>query len=95
MPAETLALAIEYAGLATTSAAISDQFVYNRCFYELLRASRTPAAMILLPRSVENARGSGARFNRLEILEGVKAAIFYAASYVEMSLWRARSAGAI
>jgi pyrrolidone-carboxylate peptidase len=94
MPAEALARALELAGLAVSSAAVSDQYVYNRCYYELLRACRTPAGMILLPRSVEGARGLSARFNRLEILQGVKAAIAFAASYAEMTLWRARSAGA-
>jgi pyrrolidone-carboxylate peptidase len=70
-------------GGVSSLAGVADAYVYNRVLYALLtRESDLPVALARLPLSVESARAErkSALYNRLEIVESLRAALTWMAA---------------
>ena len=78
---------LELAGLACADTADSEDFIANRCAFEIARrAGAPPVGLFALPRPLEHDRAAGARFNRAQLIEGIKAAIGYATAACDLVL---------
>lgn len=78
---EGLAEAMAAAGLSATPS-VRDDYVYNRAFYTLrLRQPNVAMSLVRLPLSIESARAEGrvGAFNRLQIVEGLRAGLSWMA----------------
>jgi len=87
LPAAGLARALSFAGLPAEAPAQACRFVPNRCLFALgQKLPALTAGLVLLPLSLEARRQEGRTGgpNRLEILAGVRAALTYAAAFVEL-----------
>lgn len=86
LPVHPLARALDLAGLPARVDVHGRADVANRIFHALLSRGASPrVALIRLPRSAESARAEGGRaeLNRMQLLEGVKAALAFAAAAAE------------
>jgi len=98
LPASRLAAALTLAGLPAHDAAFGPADAVNHCFYRLLARRGGPlVGLVRLAASLESARSEGAgkdpgehsggaRANRVQILEGVRAALAFAAACGEARL---------
>lgn len=85
--ADALAAAIRFSGLDATAAAEGCRYVANRTFYELRAQIPTKKiGLVLLPLSLEAGRREGRTGGptRLDILDGVRAALSFAAAAAEI-----------
>lgn len=81
------ARAMELAGLTVADTADCEDFIANRCAFEIARrAGAPPVGLIALPRPLELDRTAGARFNRAQLIEGAKAALGFAAAACDLAL---------